>query len=62
MTIVNCFQKCGFNLNQTNDREDVRELSIAENDWGKQVYHFKNMYPVMICCKVCGADLRTNDG
>jgi hypothetical protein len=34
-TIVNCFQKCGFNLNQTNDGEDVRELSIAENDWGK---------------------------
>jgi hypothetical protein len=34
-TVVNCFQKCGFNLNQTNDGEDVRELSIAENDWGK---------------------------
>jgi hypothetical protein len=34
-TIVNCFQKCGFNLNQTNDGEDVRELSVAENDWGK---------------------------
>jgi hypothetical protein len=34
-TIVNCLQKCGFNLNQTNDGEDVRELSIAENDWGK---------------------------
>jgi hypothetical protein len=34
-TIVNCFQKCGFNLNQTNDSEDVRELSIVENDWGK---------------------------
>jgi hypothetical protein len=32
---VNCFQKCGFNLNQTNDGKDVRELSIAENDWGK---------------------------
>jgi hypothetical protein len=32
---VNCFQKCGFNLNQTNDGEDVRELSIAKNDWGK---------------------------
>jgi hypothetical protein len=35
MAIVNCFQKCGFNLNQTNDGEDVKELSIAENDWGK---------------------------
>jgi hypothetical protein len=34
-TIVNCFQKCGFNLNQTNDGEDVRKLSIAENDQGK---------------------------
>jgi hypothetical protein len=32
---VNCFQKCGFNLNQTNDGEDVRELSIAKNNWGK---------------------------
>jgi hypothetical protein len=32
---MNCFQKCVFNLNQTNDGEDVRELSIAENDWGK---------------------------
>jgi hypothetical protein len=31
-TIVKCFQKCGFNLNQTNDGEDVKELSIAEND------------------------------
>jgi hypothetical protein len=34
-TIVNCFQKCGFNLNQTIDGEDVRELNIAKNDWGK---------------------------
>jgi hypothetical protein len=34
-TIVNCFQKCRFNLNQTNDGDkDVRELSIAKNDWG----------------------------
>jgi hypothetical protein len=33
MTIVNCFQKCGFNLNQANNGEDVREISIAENDW-----------------------------
>jgi hypothetical protein len=35
MTIVNCFHKFGFNLNQTNDGEDVTELSVAENDWGK---------------------------
>jgi hypothetical protein len=35
MTIVSCFQKCGFNLNQTNDGEDVRELSTAKNDWSK---------------------------
>jgi hypothetical protein len=34
-TTVNFFQKCGFNLNQTNDGEDVTELSIGENDWGK---------------------------
>jgi hypothetical protein len=34
-TIVNCFQKCGFNLNQINDGEDVIELRISENDWGK---------------------------
>jgi hypothetical protein len=34
-TIVNCFQKCGFNLNQTSDGEDVTELRIAKNDWGK---------------------------
>jgi hypothetical protein len=33
--VVNCFQKYGFNLNQTNDAEDVTELSIAENEWGK---------------------------
>jgi hypothetical protein len=32
---VNCFQKCGFNLNQTSDGEDVRELSIAKSVWGK---------------------------
>jgi hypothetical protein len=34
-TIVNCFQKSGFNLNETDDGEDVRELRIAENGWGK---------------------------
>jgi hypothetical protein len=32
---VNCFQKCGFNLNQTNDGEDATELGIAEDDWGQ---------------------------
>jgi hypothetical protein len=31
-TIVNCFQKWGFNLNQTNDGEDAAELSIAKAD------------------------------
>jgi hypothetical protein len=35
MTIVNCIRKCGFNLNQINDGEDIRELSIAKNVWGK---------------------------
>jgi hypothetical protein len=39
ITIVNCFQKCRFNLNQTNDGEDVRELSRAENEWGKLKPH-----------------------
>jgi hypothetical protein len=34
-TRVNCFQKCGFNLNQTNDGEDETELSTAEDDWGQ---------------------------
>ena len=29
VTIVNCFQKCAFHLNQ-----DAAELHIAKNDWG----------------------------
>jgi hypothetical protein len=32
---VNCFQICGFNLNQTSDGEDVTELCKAEDDWGQ---------------------------
>jgi hypothetical protein len=32
---VNCFQKCGFSLNQTSDGEDAAVLSIAEDDWGQ---------------------------
>jgi hypothetical protein len=32
---VNCFQKCGFNLNQSSGVEDAAELSIAEDDWGR---------------------------
>jgi hypothetical protein len=35
MTIVNCFHKCEFNLNQTNDGEDVTELSIHRDDWNQ---------------------------
>jgi hypothetical protein len=34
-TTVNCFQKCGFNLNQTNDGEDETELSKANEDWSQ---------------------------
>jgi hypothetical protein len=33
MTIVNCFQECGFNLNQTSAGEDATDVSIAEDDW-----------------------------
>jgi hypothetical protein len=29
-TTVNCFQKCAFNLNSTNDGKDAREFSIAK--------------------------------
>jgi hypothetical protein len=47
MTTVNCFQKCGFNSNQTNDGEDATECSIAKDDWGQ-------LRP--------GTDLRTNSG
>jgi hypothetical protein len=35
MTTVNCFQKCGFDDNQTDDGEDATELSIAKVDWGQ---------------------------
>jgi hypothetical protein len=31
MTIVNCFHKCGFNLNQINYGEDAKELNAAES-------------------------------
>jgi hypothetical protein len=33
MTIANCLQKCGFNLNQTNDGEDATEFTTARDDW-----------------------------
>jgi hypothetical protein len=36
-TIVNCFQRCGFNSNKV--RYDTAE---------QQVYTFKNMYPLMM--------------
>jgi hypothetical protein len=35
MTTINCFQKCGFNLNQTNDGEDATECSMAKDNWGQ---------------------------
>jgi hypothetical protein len=35
MTTMNCFQKCGLNLNQINDGEDVTEPNTAEDDWGQ---------------------------
>jgi hypothetical protein len=35
MATVNCCQKCGLSLNQTNDDEDATELHIAKNDWGQ---------------------------
>jgi hypothetical protein len=35
MTMVRCFQKCGFRLNETSDGEDVTRLRIAEDDWGQ---------------------------
>jgi hypothetical protein len=31
--IVNCFQKCGFDLNETDDGEDSKEIAIARDDW-----------------------------
>jgi hypothetical protein len=33
--VVNCFQICGFYLNQTSDGEDATELGIAIDDWGQ---------------------------
>jgi hypothetical protein len=33
---VECFQKCGFNLNEANDGEDQVELGITKDDWGQQ--------------------------
>jgi hypothetical protein len=35
MTMVNCFRKCEFNLNQNNDSEDGAELSIPYDDLDK---------------------------
>lgn len=47
MTTVNCFQKCGFSLNQTNDGDAATDCSIAKDDWGQLR---------------ATADLRTNGG
>jgi hypothetical protein len=30
---VNCSQKCGFNLNETDGGKDAAELDIAKDDW-----------------------------
>lgn len=35
ITIVNCFQECGFNLYLTSNDEDATDLSIGEDDWGQ---------------------------
>jgi hypothetical protein len=35
MTTVDCFHKRGFNLNQSNDSEDITEPSIAKDNWGQ---------------------------
>jgi hypothetical protein len=35
VTVVNCFQKCCFNVNQTKDGENAAEHSIYENNCGK---------------------------
>jgi hypothetical protein len=34
-TVVNCFHKFGFNLNDINDDEDATELNTAKDDWGQ---------------------------
>lgn len=64
MTIVNYFQKCGFNFNQTDDGEDATYLSIDEDDWSQlnacvtfQEYTSCNNEVVMRD----GAALRSND-
>ena len=36
VTLVNCFQKSQFNINQASDHEDVTELSTGKDDWGQQ--------------------------
>jgi hypothetical protein len=33
VSVVNCFQKCGWDLNETDDGEDATELTIARDDW-----------------------------
>jgi hypothetical protein len=35
MISVNCFQKCGFNLNWTNDVDNQGELSIPKDNCGQ---------------------------
>jgi hypothetical protein len=35
MATINSFQKCEFNLYQTNDGEDKPELSIPRKDWNQ---------------------------
>jgi hypothetical protein len=32
---LNCFQKCGFSLNQTSDGEVATGLHIDKNDWSQ---------------------------
>jgi hypothetical protein len=52
--IVNCFLKCGFTLNQTNDGEDATELSIAEDDWDqlKAGVSFQEYVSCDVTCEV----------
>ena len=35
MTRVNRFQKCGLNLNETNDGGGSADLGIAKDDWAQ---------------------------
>jgi hypothetical protein len=63
MTIVNYFQKCGFNFHQTDGGEDATELSIAEDDW-RQLNTGVSFQKYISCDNdvMCeGADLRPND-